>query len=407
MTMENRVRDAFGTAAGTLDEMPPLELPRARHASRSRWAVPLAVATASAVIVAGMAIATGRTALPAPGVRPLGGFSIGPSLRPTGPPKFIVAATTAIMHDAHGPDWKSKITYTAVQPVVLDATTGRLLHTIPLPHGLWSSWQLAAAAPDNRTFVLSAVTVQPDPSPTASTTAQNPPIRFFQVHLDEQGQPGNPVLLPGSASNGLGPAEAVALSPDGRRLAYLDSNGLTVVDVRTGLQRTWTARRADMAASVSWMSDGRQVAIVTQFPSPAALRILDITGSGSDLFATSRSIPIPGQGPLSSADSAAVSPDGGFLIVAMDHSSAISPDQSWTEIIRISLNGTAAPRTLSRLPAGQVGAGNLTLDGTRLHLLYTRGWNIHRLDLTTGRASTFAVPSGARQGKGDAPGLAW
>jgi hypothetical protein len=77
------------------------------------------------------------------------------------------------MHDAHGPDWKSKITYTAVQPVVLDATTGRLLHTIPLPHGLWSSWQLAAAAPDNRTFVLSAVTVQPDPSPTASTTAQD------------------------------------------------------------------------------------------------------------------------------------------------------------------------------------------------------------------------------------------
>ena len=71
---------------------------------------------------------------------------------------------------------------------------------------------------------------KPDTRISAKPADQNPPIRFFRIHLDDQGLPGAPLLVPGSA-DGV-PPTAVALSPDGTRLAYLSELGARTVTAR-------------------------------------------------------------------------------------------------------------------------------------------------------------------------------
>jgi hypothetical protein len=75
-------------------------------------------------------------------------------------------------------------------------------------------------------------------------------------------------------------------------------------------------------------------------------------------------------------------------------------------LVRRPLHGGTA-RTIARLKSADDGLGGLTLDGAGRLALYTQGWRIYRVDLATGRTASFPVPTGKRQGKGDAPGVAW
>ncbi|GAA3843267.1 hypothetical protein GCM10022226_77810 [Sphaerisporangium flaviroseum] len=115
------------------------------------------------------------------------------------------------------------------------------------------SWHLAAAARDNRTFAIAGW--------TGST---NPSIRFFLVHLDENGRPEQPVALTPADPDDLTLVHDLAVSADGTRLAYSTSligGGATisVLDVATGRRRDWKTMTHPMVSGLSWAPDGRSL----------------------------------------------------------------------------------------------------------------------------------------------------
>src|SRR5262249_3565401 len=150
-------------------------------------------------------------------------------------PKFIVAAAAPeAVFDP--PSAKDATSYIPAHAVVLDAETGRVLHTIKTPPEIFSSWSVVAAAPDDRTFVI------------AGTTGPGAGFAFYTWRRDDQGRPGAarkvrapmPPTDPHSPDGGL----VCALSPDGRRLAYtsMATGGVLVVDIVTGVSRAWADR---------------------------------------------------------------------------------------------------------------------------------------------------------------------
>ncbi|MCW2919967.1 MAG: hypothetical protein JWN52_8035, partial [Actinomycetia bacterium] len=326
-------------------------------------------------------------------------------------PRFVVVSAAPTGSTTHPlSDLKPATFEAAARPVVLDATTGKVLYTIPLPKGYWSSFSLVAGAPDNRTFVLAGQIAKPRQLGPPPAMVTDPPIRYFRVHLDEQGRPGDPVVLPGKANDQFGTANAIALSPDGTRLASVsdiaEGRRVTVVDLATGRQRVWTEHiTTGLATDVSWAPDGRHLAVVLWEPGGhTGVRILDLTGPGTDLGAASL---VPGMDERTKVVSAAYSPDGASLIAigtrANGPGQPVEPVQ--LQVLQIPLAG-GTPRTLAKLPVSDLGRSNLSLDGTGHYVLYSHGRNINRVDLTTGRAQSFVIPM--RQGKaGDEPGVAW
>ena len=226
----------------------------------------------------------------------------GSPLPATGPPRFIVIARTPIARFI--PANSKTATFTPVRPSVQDAKTGKFLFDIPLPPGVKSSWQVLAAAPDNRTFVLSG------------WTGPDSPIRFFRIHLDEKGRPGTPVLIPEFGTDPLDLGYVIALSPDGTRLAYafgiLGGVTVSVVDLSTGHRRDWSTRQPDMVSSLAWAPNGHDLALAS---SRGGLRILDVSRPGSELFGATRLVKaVEGFWPLGSV---AYAPDGKTLIYAV------------------------------------------------------------------------------------------
>ncbi|MCO6005197.1 hypothetical protein NE236_09390 [Actinoallomurus purpureus] len=301
-----------------------------------------------------------------------------PGLRPSGTPKFIVAAAGPVaVFDP--PSAKEPTSYTPAHAVVLDAESGRVLHTITAPPGIFSSWSAVAAAPDDRTFVI------------GGTTGPGAGFAFYTVHLDDQGRPGTArkVLapLPTADRNSPDGELTFALSPDGRRLAYTStaSGGVTVVDIVTGMGRTW-ADPGSWVHGLGWAKDGRRLWLRMA----ETLKVLDTTRPGAPLAQAARPVTT-----LPNAFDGVVTPDDQAVIVF-----------NGSRIERRPLSGGAA-RTLARLDSSADGLGGLTLDGSGRFALYTQGWRIHRVDLSTGRTASFPVPTGKRQGKGDAPGVAW
>ncbi|WP_143653404.1 WD40 repeat domain-containing protein [Streptosporangium subroseum] len=302
----------------------------------------------------------------------------------TGPPRFIVIARTPIARFI--PANSKTATFTPVRPSVQDAKTGKFLFDIPLPPGVKSSWQVLAAAPDNRTFVLSG------------WTGPDSPIRFFRIHLDEKGRPGEPALIPGFDTDGLSPGYVMALSPDGTRLALSATVigggvNVSVVDLSTGHRREWSTSQPGMVLSLAWAPNGHDLALAS---SRGGLRILDVRRPGPELFGATRLVKaVEGFWPLGSV---AYAPDGKTLVYAVR-----------SAIERISITGEEPPQVLAQLdrPATASLTVVFSLDGTGRHLLYVEGWRSFQLDLVSGRVTGLPILVGEHQKKGGSPQAAW
>jgi hypothetical protein len=140
---------------------------------------------------------------------------------------------------------------------------------------------------------------------------------------------------------------AYALSPDGRELAVESTPGnvssgavftLGIYSVSSGAElRAWTTSAANLsgpALSLSWLSDGGQLALtVTNTSGPyngIQLRTLDVTGSGTDLLAASRAL-FPVQNPIPSPAACramSLTPDGGTVICGSYYDSRTPPGTS-------------------------------------------------------------------------------
>lgn len=334
----------------------------------SRTAVPptapMARSGSSAPLADRSATATGPAALPAPP-------PAYPSLRPSGPPRFILTVPSSVAHFAHKGD-KEASSYTPMRPVVQDAVTGKVLATIQLPAGMWSSWPKVAAAPDDRTFVIAGM-----PRPAAGE------FQYFRVHLDEHGSPQAPTLVPGLTVPQAA-STTPALSPDGRRLAYCAGAAVDVVDTVTGQRRSWPLN-GRAPSHLTWSPDGRTLALIG-----LGLRTLD-TGS-----ATARPVDVTLPGGIGRGGqtknalvNAAYAPDRTALIAEIG-----------SALERVPLGG-GAPAELG--PGAQ--SGDLSVDGTGRYALYSDAGRLFRVDLRTGRRTSLPIPEDVR--KSGAVASAW
>lgn len=300
----------------------------------------------------------------------------------TGPPRFFLAASVPI---ARFPEGSKTATFTPVRPTVHDATTGALLASVPLPPGVRSSWRLLASAPDNRTFVLSG------------WTGPDSPILFFRVTLSEDGRPGDPVPVPGLRSDRLGPGHALALSPDGTRLAYAatvsEGAKVSVVELATGRRRDWSTRAPFGLSGLSWAPDGRHIALAA---GNWGVGVLDLARPEPDLLAATRLV--RPNNSLPPVHSVAYTPAGDALVYSVGHA-----------IERVPVDGGQAPRLLARveLPASASLTLPFSLDGTGRYLLYAHRWRSFRVDLTDGSITPVPERTGERPGRGDSPNVAW
>jgi hypothetical protein len=201
---------------------------------------------------------------------------------------------------------------------------------------------MAAAAGTGREFVLAASRGLVAGQPAAS----NGPTRFYLLRLSPSGRPGPLTPLPiATQTRGI---TGLALSRDGRQLAVsLEPPGsrgtgaaIRVYSLATGAVRAWAWPGAALlgrstlgaseftARSMSWTADGSRLLFqaVTGHGSgrTAQIRLLDTTGTGGDLRASSQRLPIPSNqlGPYGRPTPVSIL---GPLLITGDGARAVAP----------------------------------------------------------------------------------
>ena len=250
MSIEERVRDAFGAAAeevrpGTLRECPA---PRRRrpwllNASPRRAVVPLA--TAALVVVIAVAASLGTSQL----TRGHSAGGLG-SLRATlGMPRYFMTVVGEF------------------SPLIArDARTGKVLGQVPAPRGT-SDIVAVAGTEDDRTFLVVA-----DGRADGTCAAT-----FYRLRLDGHGLPG-PLVPLGVTIRGIA-VNDLAVTPDGRVAAFAASycNGhtgqtsqageLVLINLQTHQTRRWTTTSIPWGPSgLSFTADGSLLSFTSLVP---------------------------------------------------------------------------------------------------------------------------------------------
>jgi hypothetical protein len=286
----------------------PLREPRTRRRALTvRWLAPAAAVLAVIGVAGGVWLANRPQQIWTAHV---------PALnlpQPAGPmPRYYVTA-----YQSFGATGNHVATYAAVR----DSATGKLLARVTLPtltdaQG-GTEGPMITAAGDDRTFVITEQSDQPTV------------VKFYLLRVAANGRSASystlPLTVPGDLS-----LDAVALSPDGTRLALgvqhcgktgCQYTGIRVVTINTGAASTWITRANGAPFDVSWAGNQR-VAFEWQsgVNNPPAgqrtgYRLLDLTGPGRNLM-TSRAIGSPRPEPSQFVPAALVTPDGSLVITS-------------------------------------------------------------------------------------------
>jgi hypothetical protein len=381
--VEERVRDAFGAAAGTVTAQdlpgPPAPAGRAWAArglrawaarARPRALVPIAAAAAVTVIVGAAALVVPRLLTGPPGGRSPGGLA--------GAPAFFAGVA-------------------GTPPTVVNiyrSATGRVVASFRTPRTLRMISAVARLGGD-RTFAVAAV------AKDSCTT------RLYRFSIDRAGRPG--VLTPLSVPRVAGAVGELAGSADGNVLAYTAAGPCTphaytpvgVIHLATRQATTWTFR----TARPRWASGHRY------WQPYATAGSLSLTADGSvlgflagpdrsyapqDVWALPTSAP---PGPLTSHARRVLHVSTDVFRVIFNPSGTgayvetLSAPRRGAVVLglyststgrRIRLLGRLGPggRSLSELP--------ITVDASGRHLLaygYLSGPRVTVMNLTTGRRS--------------------
>ena len=311
MTVEDRLRATAEAVTHAMRPVRPLSPPPApaqfERGPRRRWVRRLpgwlipAAAAAAVIIVASTLVAvrslSGSPApRPAPGATQAATPTATSTARPnpgTGIPRYYVTLT---------PDGKNP-----VRDVILaDDQTGQKLATFTPPAG--ATFAGMAAAADDRTFVLDALTFW---------TGQNPPpshIWYVLRVAPGSSHPATLTRLPVAASMSASEIVGLAISPDSRTLAILYQPDVIDVSYKTPpgpitlrtysmatgqVLRTWTEPSATPASAttlfsdntdgLTWLADGHTLAFVyPSFAARRAYRTLDVSAPGHNLVTDSR-----------------------------------------------------------------------------------------------------------------------
>lgn len=325
MSIEDRVRTATRAGATLVTDIRPLAEPervrvRRRPAPAARrwrsWGIPLAAAAAVALVALSLvAVRQFSTSAPSTG----GAVSNGPA---TKVPRYYVALD---------PKQTQPDGYTGTGNLIVgDDHTGKAIGTVTPPHGL--VFAEVQGASDDRTFIVQATSAK---EPQAG---EGPETWYLLRIIPGTAHPYQltklSIKLPVNSPEGF----AYALSPDDRELAVESQNEaanvitLGIYSMSSGAElRAWTTD-ADVAGgpaqdSVSWTSDGRQLAFNSflSHPERYQLRTLDVTGSGTDLMAASRAVVTVPLSAAATCDSLHLTPDGGTVICATQYAFLINP----------------------------------------------------------------------------------
>ena len=314
MSTEDRLRAATRARTDLVTSIRALELPdelpvRARRPRFARrwggWLIPLTAAVAVIAVAATLvAVRQSRTAS-----QPV------TSTAPATIPRYYVAL------DADG------LGYTGTGSLIVgDDRTGKAIATVKPPHGI--RFLSVQGASDDRTFVVKGDSAKPGSS-RGSTE-----ISWYLLRIAPgTARPYELTKLPVNSPVGV----YYALSPDGRELAVESQSSisgssissrdvvttLTLYSVPSGAElRTWTTHTnilsGSAASTLSWLSDSRHLAFSDiQASTPAGslqLRMLDVTGSGTDLIAASRALlKVTLSGPAN-CWMMRITPDGGTIV---------------------------------------------------------------------------------------------
>jgi hypothetical protein len=203
---------------------------------------------------------------------------------------------------------------------VRDSATGKALSVIPLPAGIDPKMTEAAAAGNDRTFVL------------ALFFSQRLRTRFYLMRVAAGGRSARlaPLAIPGLPAGAV--ADAIAVSADGRRLAVSvqfsgGSHGaVEVASLGTGAVRMWTTGQAGLPEDLTWADGGRVLGFFWQDTGPtggsprtsaSGLWRLDTTAPGTNLMSGRRILPEFEGG--DDVQSAVLTPDGSRVIASVTY----------------------------------------------------------------------------------------
>jgi hypothetical protein len=231
--------------------------------------------------------------------------------------------------------------------VVHDSVTGQTLTSAGLPTlpstGGGPEMPTITAAGDNRTFVITETgevavghatrKIKVPAGPHRTTTIRVPAhvastSRFYALRVAADGRSVSLRRLPVSVSPLA--VDDVALSPSAGRLAIAvqscgphscQYSGIRVVDLATGVARTWTTRASGAPWNLSWAGPGQVMFLwESGVKSPPAAqrngyRALDVTGSGGRLLGA-RPVASPATMADGSYPRALLTPDGTAVITS-------------------------------------------------------------------------------------------
>jgi hypothetical protein len=307
-TLEDRLRDAFWADADLVrpDSIPAAPPPPpARNAPgrpgsrRTRVLIPLAAAAAVIAIVAGLSLAAPQRG----GSQPAGGPSGTPSVPgptpspPPGPlPKPTLAANASQGVPASTPAPGVPRFYVTVYVstdgedyiVARDTATGQVTGRVNPPRG--ANFAGLAATAGDRTFI------------TTIQAGSGCPAQLYQFQLNQRGAPGPMEPLHIALPSGPGAEGDLAITPDGRTIAYEsgvcntapDENEVGVINLATRQVRVWTVPWTVVNGGVVWpgmdvslSADGGLLGYATMFRGAG---VLPTSAPAGSLFARSRPV---------------------------------------------------------------------------------------------------------------------
>jgi len=222
---------------------------------------------------------------------------------------------------------------------IRDSATGWLRSTVRLPAGTDPKLTQVTVAGDDRTFVLALF------SHARGT-------RFYALRITASGQSAGLTLLAIRPLPIREAVDAVALTPDGTRLAVAIQSGgrdgrVEVITLATGAVRTWTTTRGGLPEALSWDAAGRRLAFFwSSATSAAGLWLLDTSAPGTGLLSGRRLLPQT-VGP-DEVQSALISPDARTIIASVTYNGTAQVSQGTVVggIVEVSAQTGRPRRTL-------------------------------------------------------------
>lgn len=200
------------------------------------------------------------------------------------------------------------------------------------------------------------------------------------------------------------PVVAAVISPDGKYLAFRDSNGFRLQEVETGETHPWPIPKGLDAEPASWFPNGSHIVVTS----------LQAGGDAPELW----SVPLFGGALHKLSDrgwAPSVSPDGSH-IVYLSGPAHVQSRSAGDEIWSMLANG-GEQRILVRTDSGFCSSPVWSPDGKEIAFLFVSRWSsdqmqVQNLDLATGRRRTilaypYRFTLDLRGGQGIGAALAW